>query len=69
MMPKPVMRILLLVWSVLLVVQFGMAAVYVWQRMRAGIPPIAVMTSIPPVVAIASLGLFLVMVVQYRNRP
>jgi len=69
MMPKPFMRIILIVWSVLLVVQFVMAAVYAWQRMRAGIPAMTVMTSLPPVVAAASLGLFLILVWQYRNRP
>lgn len=68
MISKPLMRLLLLVWAVLLIVQYVMAAVFVWRAMSEGMPMMTALTSTPPVFAAASLGLFLLMVMQYKNR-
>lgn len=68
-MSKGVLRKLLILWAMLLIGQFLLAAAVVYQSMMAGLPLLNAMLSMQPVLALASLMLFLITYIQYKNRP
>ncbi len=68
-MPKSTLRILLILWAILLIAQFLLAAYLVYAEMSQGMPWQKALFGLPPIMAVASLALFLLMYVQYRRRP
>ena len=68
-MPKPLLRKVLILWAMLLIGQFLLAAAVIYQSMKAGVPLLNALLSMQPVLAFASLMLFLITYLQYKNRP
>ncbi len=68
-MPKPLLRKVLILWAMLLIGQFLLAAAVIYQNMKEGLPLLNALLSMQPVLAFASLMLFLITYLQYKNRP
>ncbi len=68
-MPKPLLRKVLILWAMLLIGQFLLAAAVIYQSMKEGLPLLNALLSMQPVLAFASLMLFLITYLQYKNRP
>ncbi|MDV6332458.1 hypothetical protein [Asticcacaulis sp. 201] len=68
-MPKPIMRKVLILWAMLLIAQFLLAAYQIYKNMTFGMPVGQALTQISPITAGLSLLLFLVSYAQYRNKP
>jgi hypothetical protein len=68
-MPKPLLRKVLILWAMLLIGQFLLAAAVIYQSLMAGVPFLNALLSLQPVLAFASLMLFLITYLQYKNRP
>lgn len=68
-MPKPLLRKVLIVWAMLLIGQFLLAATVIYQSLTTGVPLLNALLSMQPVLAGASLMLFLITWLQYKKRP
>ncbi|CAM3333562.1 hypothetical protein [Asticcacaulis taihuensis] len=68
-MSKGVLRKLLILWAMLLIGQFLLAAAVIYQSLMTGVPLLNALLSMQPVLAGASLMLFLITWLQYKNRP
>lgn len=68
-MPKPLLRKVLILWAMLLIGQFLLAAAAIYQSLMTGVPLLNALLSLQPVLAFASLMLFLITYLQYKNRP
>ncbi|HTN40715.1 MAG TPA: hypothetical protein VLZ84_06155 [Asticcacaulis sp.] len=68
-MPKPLLRKVLILWAMLLIGQFLLAAAVIYQSLMTGVPLLNALLSLQPVLAFASLMLFLITYLQYKNRP
>ena len=68
-MPKPLLRKVLILWAMLLIGQFLLATAVIYQSLMAGLPLLNALLSMQPVLAFASLMLFLITYLQYKNRP
>lgn len=69
MIPKPLMGKALIVWGILLIGQFLLAAAVMYQNLKAGFGFVETALTLPPSLFIFSLALFLVSWLQYRSRP
>ncbi|MFT4074175.1 MAG: hypothetical protein QM647_01500 [Asticcacaulis sp.] len=68
-MSKSVLRKVLILWAMLLIGQFLLAAAVIYQSLITGVPILNALLSMQPVLALASLMLFLITWLQYKNRP
>lgn len=68
-MSKSLLRKLLILWAMLLIGQFLLAAAVIYQSLMTGVPLLNALLSMQPVLALASLMLFLITWLQYKNRP
>jgi hypothetical protein len=67
-MSKSLLRKVLILWAMLLIGQFLLAAAVIYQSVMAGVPLLNALLSLQPVLAFASLMLFLITYLQYKNR-
>jgi hypothetical protein len=68
MIPKPLMRKALIVWGILLIGQFLLAAAVMYQNLKAGFGFVETALTLPPSLFVFSLALFLVSWLQYRSK-
>ncbi|CAL4866549.1 hypothetical protein MMA231_00792 [Asticcacaulis sp. MM231] len=68
MIPKPLMHKALIVWGILLIGQFLLAAAVMYQNMKAGFGFVETAMTLPPSLFVFSLALFLVSWLQYRSK-
>ncbi|MGN6207925.1 hypothetical protein [Asticcacaulis sp.] len=68
-MSKSLLRKVLILWAMLLIGQFLLAAAVIYQSLMTGVPLLNALLSMQPVLAGASLMLFLITWLQYKNRP
>lgn len=68
-MSKSLLRKVLILWAMLLIGQFLLAAAVIYQSLITGVPLLNALVSMQPVLAVASLMLFLITYLQYKNRP
>ena len=68
MIPKPLMGKALIVWGILLIGQFLLAAAVMYQNLKAGFGFVETALTLPPSLFVFSLALFLVSWLQYRSK-
>ncbi|MGA9657751.1 MAG: hypothetical protein WBQ60_01425 [Asticcacaulis sp.] len=68
-MPKSFIRKGLILWGMLLIGQFLLAAAVMYKNMKAGFGFVETAMTLPPSLFVFSLGLFLVSWLQFRSKP